>query len=111
MADETLKPVVNTHTLSEMRRNPERIRDLFREGKYPYRNKIRRQTYDTMAQNGATQEQLDQVHKGLTHAEASLAQVENELTELRGKVGKLREAEDAQVEAFVREVRERVGAA
>ena len=46
MADDDTKPVMTAHTFSEMRHNPDKIRDLFREGKYPYRNKIRRQSYD-----------------------------------------------------------------
>ena len=34
------------HLLGELRHNPEQIRDLFRNGKYPYKTKIRRQAYE-----------------------------------------------------------------
>ncbi len=46
MTDEKPKPVLTSHTFSEMRHSPEQIRNLFREGKYPYRTKIRRNAYD-----------------------------------------------------------------
>ncbi|MDH3976888.1 MAG: polyphosphate kinase 2, partial [Gammaproteobacteria bacterium] len=35
------------HLFSEMRHDPEQIRDLFREGKYPYKNRIKKQAYET----------------------------------------------------------------
>ncbi len=35
-----------SHLLSELRHNPEEIRDLFRNGKYPYKSRIRRDVYD-----------------------------------------------------------------
>ena len=34
------------HILGELRHSPEQIRDLFREGRYPYRTKIRRNVYE-----------------------------------------------------------------
>ena len=34
------------HLYAEMRHSPEKIRDLFREGRYPYRTRIRREIYD-----------------------------------------------------------------
>ncbi len=34
------------HLLGELRHSPEQIRQLFRTGKYPYRNKIRRELYE-----------------------------------------------------------------
>jgi len=34
------------HIFSEMRHDPEQIRELFREGRYPYKNKIRRAAYE-----------------------------------------------------------------
>ena len=46
MTDKKTKPALTSHTFSEMRHSPEQIRDLFREGKYPYRTKIRRNAYD-----------------------------------------------------------------
>jgi len=46
MSDEKPKPVLAAHTFGEMRHSPEQIRDLFREGKYPYRTKIRGKAYD-----------------------------------------------------------------
>ena len=33
------------HVYGEMRHNPEKIKELFREGRYPYKNKIRRPVY------------------------------------------------------------------
>jgi polyphosphate kinase len=38
-------PVNRSHLYSEMRHSPERIRELFREGVYPYKTKIRRSVY------------------------------------------------------------------
>ena len=35
-----------SHVFSEMRHCPEKVRDLFRHGKYPYKTKIRRSVYD-----------------------------------------------------------------
>ena len=35
-----------SHTFSEMRHDPEKIKDLFRSGKYPYKNKIKAAVYD-----------------------------------------------------------------
>ena len=35
-----------SHMLGEIRHSPEMIRELFRSGKYPYKNKIRRAVYD-----------------------------------------------------------------
>ena len=35
-----------SHVLGELRHSPEQIRDLFREGRYPYRTKIRRNVYE-----------------------------------------------------------------
>ena len=35
-----------SHLFAEVRHNPDEIRDLFREGTYPYKNKIRTQAYD-----------------------------------------------------------------
>jgi polyphosphate kinase 2 len=46
MSDEKPKPVLTAHKFGEMRHSPEQIRDLFREGKYPYRTKIRGKAYD-----------------------------------------------------------------
>ena len=34
------------HMLGELRHNPEQIKDLFRNGKYPYKTKIRRPAYE-----------------------------------------------------------------
>jgi polyphosphate kinase 2 len=34
------------HIFGEMRHDPEQIRELFREGRYPYKTKIRRQAYE-----------------------------------------------------------------
>lgn len=34
------------HVLGELRHSPERIKDLFRSGKYPYKTKIRRAAYE-----------------------------------------------------------------
>ena len=34
------------HVYGEMRHDPDKIRDLFRNGKYPYKTKIRRNVYD-----------------------------------------------------------------
>ena len=34
------------HLFSQMRHSPEKIRELFRTGKYPYKNKIRRSVYE-----------------------------------------------------------------
>ncbi len=39
-------PVNRTHLYSEMRHSPERIKELFREGVYPYKTKIRRNIYE-----------------------------------------------------------------
>ena len=39
------EPVNPSHRYSEMRHDPEQIRDLFREGRYPYQTKMRRDTY------------------------------------------------------------------
>ena len=39
-----------SHLLWEMRRDPDQIRDLFREGRYPYRTKIRRRAYEQQKQ-------------------------------------------------------------
>jgi polyphosphate kinase 2 len=36
----------SAHLFSQMRHSPEMIRELFRTGKYPYKNKIRRAVYD-----------------------------------------------------------------
>jgi polyphosphate kinase 2 len=36
-----------SHILGEMRHDPEQIKKLFREGRYPYKNKIRRTAYET----------------------------------------------------------------
>ena len=36
----------SAHLFAEMRQNPEEIRDLFRNGKYPYKTKIRRSVYE-----------------------------------------------------------------
>ncbi|MEL7451590.1 MAG: polyphosphate kinase 2 [Pseudomonadota bacterium] len=36
-----------SHILSEMRHNPEQIRELFRRGEYPYKSRIRRPAYET----------------------------------------------------------------
>jgi polyphosphate kinase 2 len=38
--------VNRSHLYSEMRHSPERIRELFREGVYPYKTKIRRSVYE-----------------------------------------------------------------
>jgi len=35
-----------SHILGEMRHNPEQIKDLFRNGKYPYKTKIRKNAYE-----------------------------------------------------------------
>ena len=35
-----------SHMFSEMRHDPEQIKDLFRSGKYPYKNKIKTAVYD-----------------------------------------------------------------
>ena len=35
-----------SHIFGEMRHSPEKIRELFRTGTYPYKNKIRRKVYD-----------------------------------------------------------------
>ena len=35
-----------SHILGEMRHNPEQIKDLFRNGKYPYKTKIRKNSYE-----------------------------------------------------------------
>ncbi|MEM7708851.1 MAG: polyphosphate kinase 2 [Pseudomonadota bacterium] len=40
------EPPVETLLASEVRHDPSRIRDLFRNGTYPYKTKIRRTTYD-----------------------------------------------------------------
>ena len=52
--DEPSKPVRRargkssaSHIFSEMRHDPEQIHDLFREGKYPYKNRIRQRVYET----------------------------------------------------------------
>ncbi|MBT8440862.1 MAG: hypothetical protein KJO76_00640, partial [Gammaproteobacteria bacterium] len=34
------------HLFAEVRHNPEEIRDLFREGTYPYKNKIKGSSYE-----------------------------------------------------------------
>ena len=36
-----------SHIFSEMRHDPEQIHDLFREGRYPYKNRMRQATYET----------------------------------------------------------------
>ncbi len=46
MSDDKAVPNLTAHNFSDMRSNPEKIRDLFREGKYPYRNKIRGSAYE-----------------------------------------------------------------
>ena len=38
------------HIYGEMRHDPEQIRELFREGKYPYKTKIRKAAYETHKQ-------------------------------------------------------------
>jgi len=35
------------HVFGEMRHSPEMIRELFRTGQYPYKNKIRKSVYET----------------------------------------------------------------
>ncbi len=45
-ADTAEKPPVERLLASEVRHDPSRIRDLFRNGTYPYKTKIRRTTYD-----------------------------------------------------------------
>ena len=35
-----------SHIFSQIRHDPDQIRDLFREGKYPYKNRIRREAYE-----------------------------------------------------------------
>ena len=35
-----------SHLYSEIRHDPDQIRDLFREGKYPYKSKMRREVYE-----------------------------------------------------------------
>ncbi len=46
-ADSTgTSPVHPTRLYGEIRNNPEKIRDLFREGRYPYRTKIRAKAYE-----------------------------------------------------------------
>jgi polyphosphate kinase 2 len=40
-----------SHVFGEMRHDPEKIRELFREGKYPYKTKIRRQAYEQHKQD------------------------------------------------------------
>ena len=34
------------HRLGELRHSPDKIKELFREGRYPYKTKIRRPVYD-----------------------------------------------------------------
>jgi polyphosphate kinase 2 (PPK2 family) len=36
----------SSHLLGEMRHSPEMIKELFRTGKYPYKNKIRKSVYE-----------------------------------------------------------------
>jgi polyphosphate kinase 2 len=43
---DTSREVNPSHAISEMRHSPEKIRELFREGKYPYRTKIKRSVYE-----------------------------------------------------------------
>ncbi len=38
------------HIYGEMRHDPEQIRELFRDGKYPYKTKIRKAAYETHKQ-------------------------------------------------------------
>ena len=40
------KPENAAHVLGELRHSPEKIKELFREGRYPYKTKIRRSVYD-----------------------------------------------------------------
>jgi len=35
------------HLFAEMRHDPEKITDLFRSGRYPYKNKIKKAAYET----------------------------------------------------------------
>lgn len=45
--EEAPEPRVSAaHILGEMRHNPEKIKDLFRHGKYPYKTKIRKSAYE-----------------------------------------------------------------
>ena len=46
MTDEKNKPALTAHDFGEMRHSPEQIRELFRDGKYPYKNRIRRNAYE-----------------------------------------------------------------
>jgi polyphosphate kinase 2 len=46
MTDEKNKPALTAHNFGEMRHSPEQIRELFRNGKYPYKTRIRRNAYD-----------------------------------------------------------------
>ena len=45
-ADESTKPASAATLFSEIRHSPEQIKELFRSGKYPYKNKIKRTVYD-----------------------------------------------------------------
>jgi polyphosphate kinase 2 len=45
-AEQPDKEGPTSHVLGQMRHNPEQIRELFRSGKYPYKNKIRGGVYE-----------------------------------------------------------------
>jgi polyphosphate kinase len=46
MSDDKPKPVLTGHKLSDTPHSPDQIRELFREGKYPYQTKIRKPAYE-----------------------------------------------------------------
>jgi polyphosphate kinase 2 len=46
LEEESSAPVSPATLLSEIRHSPEQIKELFRSGKYPYKNKIKRAVYD-----------------------------------------------------------------
>jgi polyphosphate kinase 2 len=46
-SDTVAKIQLAAPTINEMRHSPEQINELFREGKYPYKNKIRKKAYET----------------------------------------------------------------